>query len=105
MSKAFGGKIFPKLFVKRDIEFYSQKIEAFTVSDSVYEVEYMPQHDAVEAFDDLLAMHKNLLNAAIQLRKAQRLYMENRGNETLGKNVGNAAAVLDEAINKLGPYL
>jgi len=40
----------------------------------------------------------DLLEAAKALRAAQRAYMADRGNEALGKAVGAAAAVLDEAI-------
>lgn len=36
------------------------------------------------------------------LRAAQKVYMENRGNEELGKLVGTAAAELDVAMEAVG---
>lgn len=40
----------------------------------------------------------NLLEAAMNLRTKQRSYMADRGNEEKGRAVGDAARVLDDAI-------
>jgi len=48
----------------------------------------------------LIAAAPDLLAAAVALRDAQRAYMADRGNESLGRAVGEAAATLDVAISK-----
>jgi hypothetical protein len=50
------------------------------------------------AHASLTAQRDELLAAAVDLRAAQRAYMADRGNETLGKAVGAAAVALDAAI-------
>jgi hypothetical protein len=47
-----------------------------------------------------LAPRGALLKAAKELRAAQRMYMANRGNESLGKIVAEKAAALDVEIEK-----
>jgi hypothetical protein len=42
-----------------------------------------------------------LLSAARELRSAQRAYLADRGNESLGRSVGEAAEKLDDAIRSL----
>jgi hypothetical protein len=48
----------------------------------------------------LIAASPALLSGAKALRAAQRAYMASRGNEALGKAVGDAAESLDAAIAK-----
>ena len=47
-------------------------------------------------------IEKKLVDAAANLRKAQRAYMLDRGNESLGKKVGKAAERLDYELGKWG---
>jgi len=44
---------------------------------------------------------KNLRIAAIKLRKAQKAYMKDRGNDALGKQVGKSALEVDAALAEL----
>lgn len=44
--------------------------------------------------------YDRLHQAALSLRWAQRLYMENRGNDDLGKKVGIAALELDKILSE-----
>jgi hypothetical protein len=48
----------------------------------------------------LIAAAPCLLEASINLRAAQRAYLADRGNDALGRAVGEAAAILDAAIAK-----
>jgi hypothetical protein len=94
-STAYGGKDFPKLFVRRDIEFHTKEIQAKTVPDEEFCVEYLPQHDAV-------AVAKRLESAVSQerartLRAVEALWnewCEDRGvfGSCLGEMVHNANA-------------
>ncbi len=52
---------------------------------------------AVNNYDVLLEIAK----ATVDLRMAQKAYMADRGNETLGKCVGAAALKVDEALEQL----
>jgi hypothetical protein len=54
----------------------------------------------VEANANLIAAAPSLYEAAFNLRKAQRAYLADRGNEQLGRSVGEAAAELDDVLNK-----
>jgi len=45
------------------------------------------------------ATFDELLQAAIRMREAQRAYMADRGNEELGRMVGQRAVELDKAIH------
>jgi hypothetical protein len=94
-STAYGGKDFPKLFVRRDIEFHTKEIQAKTVPDEEFCVEYLPQHDAV-------AVAKRIESAVSQerartLRAVEALWnewYEDRGvfGSCLGEMVHNANA-------------
>lgn len=46
------------------------------------------------------AQHEQLVDAAISLRIAQKNYMADRGNKTIGHGVAKAAEVLDAILKK-----
>lgn len=43
----------------------------------------------------------DLKSAVVELRSAQKLYMENRGNDEIGQQVAHAAAKLDQVMETL----
>jgi hypothetical protein len=46
-----------------------------------------------------------VVKAAVELRRAQTRYMANRGDESLGKAVGEAARNLDQVLKSMGVEL
>ena len=53
-----------------------------------------------ENMDELERMFDELLEAAKELREAQKNYMADRGNDALGKIVGEKAEILDSVIKQ-----
>lgn len=53
-----------------------------------------------DEIERLKRLKDKLLQAAKNLREAQKVYMQNRGNEELGAKVGVASQALDVAIEE-----